>query len=61
MLNRMYHFESVNKMGSANLAIVFGPNLLRHKEANIMVDIQDSSAINELIRKLIENYAAVFE
>lgn len=63
MLKRLLHllhgvstFSDVGLMTPSNLAIVFGPNLMKSRDENPMLAIADSQAVNDLMRGLIENY-----
>jgi len=47
------HAET-NKMSEANLAIVFGPNLLRPRHESMLRMIEDARHVNAVIRALIE-------
>ncbi|XP_030066348.1 rho GTPase-activating protein 6 isoform X1 [Microcaecilia unicolor] len=51
-----------NKMTAANLAMVFGPNLLqREKESSLYcTGMEDSGAIITVVQTLLENYQALF-
>jgi hypothetical protein len=45
-----------NKMNEANLAIVFGPNLLRPQNESMLRMIQDARHVNGVIRSLLEEF-----
>ncbi len=57
LLSRVSAFAEYSKMSPANLAIVFGPNLLRSEDQNPMAAIEDSQHINDLTKTLIEQNA----
>ena len=61
LLSKVILKSNVNKMSSANVAIVFGPNLFRGQGSSMMSEIQDSQQINEVMKMLIENYHVLFE
>ncbi|GAM20647.1 hypothetical protein SAMD00019534_038220 [Acytostelium subglobosum LB1] len=53
-LNRISLNANVNKMTSANLAMIFAPNILRHQKESLSQIMEDSSHINSIIKSLIE-------
>lgn len=54
-LSRVADKEPINKMGAANLATVFGPNLLRRPDSEINASaVQDYAIINSITQTLIE-------
>jgi RhoGAP domain len=50
-----------NKMSVRNLAIVFGPALMRREEENAKQIVQDSPIVIHIVSSLIENFAFFFE
>mmetsp|Transcript_26034 Transcript_26034/g.36626 ORF Transcript_26034/g.36626 Transcript_26034/m.36626 type:complete len:848 (+) Transcript_26034:100-2643(+) len=52
---------SVNNMTSANLAIVFGPNLLRQQQEDVASVMGDTPYILSLIQVMIEDFKFFFE
>eukprot|EP01132_Coremiostelium_polycephalum_P006264 gene6264-7804_t len=50
-----------NKMTSSNLAIVFAPTLLRPKEESLESMMNDSNAISEVVKFLIEECPQLYE
>eukprot|EP01102_Stenamoeba_stenopodia_P003312 TRINITY_DN1325_c0_g1_i1.p1 TRINITY_DN1325_c0_g1~~TRINITY_DN1325_c0_g1_i1.p1 ORF type:complete len:937 (-),score=215.34 TRINITY_DN1325_c0_g1_i1:57-2867(-) len=50
-----------NKMTANNLAIVFGPALMRRKVENVKQVVQDSPVIIRIVRVLIEDFAFFFK
>jgi Rho GTPase-activating protein 1 len=58
LLSKITKNSEVNKMNASNLAIVFGPTLLRAPSDRL---IADAGVINLLVRNLIEHYASLFE
>ncbi len=59
-LIRVNENSSVNQMGIPQLATVFGPNLLKPPEDNIVQMVQDTPIINAIVNDLIQNHDAVF-
>jgi hypothetical protein len=43
-------------MGANNLAIVFGPNILRAKDENALSAIENSAVVNDFAKVLINNF-----
>lgn len=54
-LRRVNEHSEVNKMPIHNIATVFGPNLLRQKDANMLQMVEDTAQINNIVNLLI-NY-----
>mmetsp|Transcript_11826 Transcript_11826/g.20239 ORF Transcript_11826/g.20239 Transcript_11826/m.20239 type:complete len:788 (+) Transcript_11826:52-2415(+) len=54
-LRRVNEHSEVNKMPIHNIATVFGPNLLRQKNANMLQMVEDTAQINNIVNILI-NY-----
>jgi len=54
-LNRVSRLADINKMNLQNLGTVFGPNLLRQREENMMSLVKDTPLINEVTQMLIEH------
>jgi 23S rRNA A2030 N6-methylase RlmJ len=50
-----------NKMTTSNLAIVFAPNMIKSRNEELRTIMQDTPFINSFLRKVIENYNAVFD
>eukprot|EP00002_Diphylleia_rotans_P035442 TRINITY_DN772_c0_g1_i2.p1 TRINITY_DN772_c0_g1~~TRINITY_DN772_c0_g1_i2.p1 ORF type:complete len:629 (+),score=137.90 TRINITY_DN772_c0_g1_i2:49-1935(+) len=59
LLHKTRGFSDVNKMGSANLATVFGPNLMRTKDL-ADAKLSDNSAISRVLEFMIDNHAKIF-
>jgi len=59
-LNRVMQHEEVTKMGSQNLAIVFGPNLLRAKEQNPLSMLTDMNTQCAVVEALIQQPVWMF-
>lgn len=49
-----------NKMNSHNLAIVFGPNILRSRSDNALSALQDNAHITKIIDFIIQEYTNLF-
>eukprot|EP01105_Mastigella_eilhardi_P018333 TRINITY_DN4230_c0_g1_i1.p1 TRINITY_DN4230_c0_g1~~TRINITY_DN4230_c0_g1_i1.p1 ORF type:complete len:593 (+),score=132.49 TRINITY_DN4230_c0_g1_i1:62-1780(+) len=60
-LHRVAALSAINKMQSTNLAIVFGPNVLRPNGFDVSVMLEDSSYSNEAMAFLIDNCEDVFK
>ena len=60
-LARVVEFSSVNKMSRENLGIVFGPNLIRSRNADGANTLTDNPIINELIKSFIDEYKTLFQ
>jgi len=54
-LRKINEHSAVNKMPIHNIATVFGPNLLRQKNANMIQMVEDTAQINNIVNLLI-NY-----
>lgn len=54
-LRKINVHSAVNKMPIHNIATVFGPNLLRQKNANMIQMVEDTAQINNIVNLLI-NY-----
>ena len=52
--------NEVNKMNSHNLAIVFGPNILRSKNEDAFSALQDNVHITRVVDFMITEFNAVF-
>jgi len=52
-LARIAEYEATNKMGPQNLAIVFGPNILRSKEENALTLLTDMNVQCAVVEALI--------
>ncbi len=61
LLARVVEFSDVNKMSKQNLGVVFGPNLLRLKNADLKEQLQDNPIINDITKTLIEEQAVLFQ
>lgn len=60
-LYRVSSFHEVNMMSPANLAIVFGPNILRPIGFDVNVMIEDSGYANEAVTFMINHYDSLFD
>jgi hypothetical protein len=61
-LSRVAEKEPINKMGAANLATVFGPNLMRRPDGEINASaVQDYAIINVITQTLIEQAGHILE
>lgn len=52
-LARIAQYEEVNKMGPQNLAIVFGPNILRSRDENALSMLTDMNVQCAIVEALI--------
>ena len=52
-LRKVNEHSAVNKMPIHNIATVFGPNLLRQKDANMLQMVEDTAQINNIVNLLI--------
>jgi len=59
-LREIAKYSDINKMTVANLALVFGPNMLRPKEETLQTVI-DMPKVTSCIQSLSENYEQIFE
>ncbi|PRP88153.1 rho GTPase-activating protein 24-like [Planoprotostelium fungivorum] len=59
-LARVVQFSGVNKMTLSNLAIVFGPSLLRRKEHDPVRVITDNQRMNKVVELLINQQSKLF-
>jgi len=59
-LSRVEKHSEVNKMAVHNLATVFAPNLLRHREDNMVQSAMDTPLINGIVSTLIKDFDAIF-
>lgn len=57
-LVRVSHKESINKMTTKNLAVVFAPTILRHKSLDR--EIQDFQAKNDALEFMIARSESIF-
>ncbi|KAH3760629.1 Rho GTPase-activating protein 22 [Pelomyxa schiedti] len=60
-LTRVASHSNENKMKAANLAIVFGPNILRPAGGDISVMLEDSNYANELMTFMLEHFTMLFK
>eukprot|EP01094_Clydonella_sp_ATCC50884_P006087 TRINITY_DN1510_c0_g1_i2.p1 TRINITY_DN1510_c0_g1~~TRINITY_DN1510_c0_g1_i2.p1 ORF type:complete len:658 (-),score=229.98 TRINITY_DN1510_c0_g1_i2:210-2183(-) len=60
-LIRVAAHADVNKMAIHNLATVFGPNLLRQKDANMIQMVEHTPQINSMVDTMIKNYDYFFD
>jgi len=56
LVNKVMQNSDVNKMGAANLAIVFGPNVLRSKDQTPFSAIEDSQLVNDFAMVMIQYF-----
>lgn len=54
-LRKVNEHSEVNKMPIHNISTVFGPNLLRQKDANMFQMVEDTAQVNNIVNLLI-NY-----
>jgi hypothetical protein len=59
-LHRVSSRSHINKMSSSNLALIFGPNLLRPKAETAEALVQQTPKINQILEFLIEEQASLF-
>ena len=59
-LCKMTEFEEQSKMNASNLAIVFGPALMRKEVENIKQIVADSPLIIQLVKVMIEEFRFLF-
>ena len=50
-----------NKMTKANIAIVFGPNLLRPKHESMIKMIEDARHVNGVVKLFLEEFEYLVE
>lgn len=60
LLTKVNEQSKVNKMGLANLATVFGPNLLISPDRSMLQMVQDTPLINGIVSNLIQFYDNIF-
>ena len=58
-LQNLTQYANVTKMGSQNLAIVFGPNLIRPREDSIETLLHNMNHVNTVVCTMIEHVHAV--
>lgn len=56
LLAKVCSYSDINKMGANNLAIVFGPNILRSKDETTFSAIENSAVVNDFAKILISNF-----
>eukprot|EP01126_Amoeba_proteus_P057571 TRINITY_DN7334_c0_g1_i3.p1 TRINITY_DN7334_c0_g1~~TRINITY_DN7334_c0_g1_i3.p1 ORF type:complete len:728 (-),score=137.89 TRINITY_DN7334_c0_g1_i3:479-2662(-) len=59
-LNRLCPYSNQTKMNASNLAIVFGPNILKPRVENPMVLISDAVHVSDITQLVIENVDILF-
>lgn len=60
MLNDITKKSDINKMSSSNLAIVFGPSLLRPQSTNAASELFDMPDVSKVVDFLIKHYVKLF-
>jgi hypothetical protein len=60
LLNRIAANEAKTKMPPSNLAIVFGPNLAKPQQEELMKMMDDSKIINGAVSQMIERFEYYF-
>lgn len=60
LLNEIVKRSEVNKMTASNLAIVFGPNLLRSKEESPQLFLKHANVIPAIVKYLVESPDEIF-
>lgn len=50
-----------NKMTPNSLAIVVGPNVLKSKDDNALITLQDNRHVTRVAEIIIDQYAAIFD
>ncbi|KAJ5077633.1 rho/rac/cdc gtpase-activating protein [Anaeramoeba ignava] len=64
LMNFLYNVSQrveANKMSAANLAIVFGPNILRHEKDSMEIMITETPAVTGITFTFIEQYHFIFD
>jgi adenylate kinase family enzyme len=59
-LNHIAAASQKNKMDSSNLAIIFGPSLIRERDATPAVALSIIPDVNSTTQLLIEHYSEIF-
>uniref|UniRef100_H2ZPS7 Rho-GAP domain-containing protein n=1 Tax=Ciona savignyi TaxID=51511 RepID=H2ZPS7_CIOSA len=59
-LDEVQLHSSVNKMDVSNLAMVFGPNIMRSKQEDPMLMMADASYVQEVMKQFISNHKIFF-
>lgn len=52
--------QAINKMGPANIAIVFAPNLLKPPGDDLLMQITDQAYSNRLMELFLTHYEVIF-
>lgn len=60
LLHKVMKRSEINKMTASNLAIVFGPNLLRSKEESPQLFLKHANVIPAIVRLMIEDPESIF-
>jgi len=60
LLSRVLANEQHNKMTTANLAVVFGPTLLRSSSDDPVAEMRDTPKVLEMVKAIITNRELVF-
>jgi Rho GTPase-activating protein 1 len=61
VLNLAQKYSDINLMNSRNLAIVFGPNILRNRNDTPLAALKDNGLITRVIEMIIVEYDNIFE
>lgn len=61
LLYKITKFSHINKMTSNNLAIVFGPNILRTRGDNALAQLKEAGSVTKVTELIINLYSEIFE
>ena len=59
-LSKVASKSTMNKMDASNLSIVFGPNILIHKEMTVAMALQETPAVTGITETLITEFPQIF-
>ena len=60
-LNKVAQYSSENKMDLANLATMFGPNLIRSQKQSATQLLSDLPAVRLIMLVILRNYKSIFD
>lgn len=55
-LRELTKYSDINKMTAANLAVVFAPNLLRHRDLGLEASMTDTAHASQIMETLINKF-----
>lgn len=61
VLHMAQKYSDVNMMTCRNLAIVFGPNILRNRNDTPLAALKDNAFITRVVELMIMEYEAIFK